>query len=86
MLVHVRKKYVCKACEEQIKLTPLPPQPIPKSMASPGLLAYIATAKYQDGLPLYRQEAIFKRMDVELGCNTLDDQKHKKAATTLEPT
>ena len=71
VLVHVRKKYACKACEEGIKLSPLPPQPIPKSMASPGLLAHIATAKYQDGLPLYRQETIFKRMNVELGRNTL---------------
>jgi len=70
VLVHVRKKYVCKQCEETIKLSPLPLQPIPKSMASPGLLAYIATAKYQDGLPLYRQETIFKRMDIELGRNT----------------
>jgi transposase len=70
VLVHVRKKYGCAQCEARIKLTPLPPQPIPKSMASPGLLAYIATAKYQDGLPLYRQEAIFKRMNIELGRNT----------------
>lgn len=70
VLVHVRKKYGCKQCEETIKLSLLPPQPIPKSMASPGLLAYIATAKYQDGLPLYRQEAIFKRMGIELGRNS----------------
>jgi len=71
VLVHVRKKYACKACEEGINLAPLPPQPIPKSMASPGLLAYIATAKYQDGLPLYRLETIFKRMHIDLGRNTL---------------
>jgi len=70
VLVHVRKKYVCKACEEGINIALLPPQPIPKSMASPGLLAYIATAKYQDGLPLYRLEAIFKRMHIDLGLNT----------------
>jgi len=70
VLVHVRKKYVCKACEEGVQLAPLPPQPIPKSMASPGLLAYIATAKYQDGLPLYRLETIFKRMHIDLGRNT----------------
>ncbi|MFT5610123.1 MAG: transposase [Polaribacter sp.] len=46
------------------------PQPIPKSNASPGLLAHIATAKYQDGLPLYRMETIFKRMDIHLPRNT----------------
>ena len=32
----------------------MPAQPIPKSQASPGLLAFVATSKYVDGLPLYR--------------------------------
>jgi len=67
VLIHVLKKYACKACEEGINIAP---QPIPKSMASPGLLAYIATAKYQDGFPLYRLEATFKRMHIDLGRNT----------------
>ncbi len=40
-------------------------------MASPGLLARIAIAKYQDGLPLYRQEAQFKRIKVDLGRSTM---------------
>jgi len=52
VLVHVRKKYACKQCEEGVTLAPLPPQPIPKSNASPGLLAHIAISKYQDALPL----------------------------------
>lgn len=34
------------------------PQPIPKSLASPGLLAHVAVSTYQDALPLYRQEQI----------------------------
>jgi len=51
---------------------PLPPQPIPKGNASPGLLAHVAaTAKYQDGLPLHRQEAILNRSGVEIPRNTL---------------
>jgi transposase len=29
---------------------PMPAQPIPKSQASPGLLAYVATAKFVDAL------------------------------------
>ena len=36
-------------------------QPIPKSLAAPGLCAWIAMAKYGDGLPLYRQETIMAR-------------------------
>ncbi|MFT4585174.1 MAG: transposase [Gammaproteobacteria bacterium] len=52
---HVRKRYAC-ACGRCIKTAPLPVQPIPKSMASSGLLAHVTVSKYQDGLPLYRTE------------------------------
>jgi transposase len=58
VLQHRRKKYACKKCEGQLQTASLPPQPSPKSNASPSLLAYIATAKYQDALPLYRIEDI----------------------------
>lgn len=71
VLVHVRKKYACKACQDGVQLAPLPPQPIPKSNASAGLLAHVAIAKYQDALPLYRQEQVLARAGVELGRNTL---------------
>lgn len=57
--------------EAIVKIMPLPPQPIPKSMASPGLLATIATAKYGDGLPLYRQEEIFGRIGIDLTRQTI---------------
>jgi transposase len=49
----------------------LPAQPIPRSNASADLLAYIATAKCQDALPLHRQENIFKRMEVNIPRNTI---------------
>ena len=38
VLRHIRKKYAC-SCGQCIKTAPLPAQPIPRSMASPGLLA-----------------------------------------------
>jgi transposase len=66
VLVHVRKKYACKHYEEGVTLAALPPQPIPKSNASPGLLAHIAVSKYQDALPLYRQQAVLQRSDVDI--------------------
>mgnify|MGYP001033717674 CR=1 FL=1 len=66
VLQHVRIKYACKDCEETIKSAPLPPQPIPKSNASPGLLAHLAVAKYQDALPLARQEQILQRAGVDI--------------------
>lgn len=67
----VRKKYTCPCCEGSLKLAPMPKQPIPKSIAGSGLLAYITTAKYQDGLPLYRQQQAFKRLGVDLSRQTM---------------
>ena len=67
---HIRKQYACK-CGQYIKTAGLPKQPIPKSMASPGLLAHIAVSKYQDALPLYRQETILRRIGVDIPRVTL---------------
>ncbi|MGO9595970.1 MAG: IS66 family transposase [Steroidobacteraceae bacterium] len=66
VLQHVRKKYACPGCEQCLKTAALPPQILPKTNAAPGLLAHVATAKYVDALPLYRQEAIFERHGVNL--------------------
>jgi len=67
---HIRKQYAC-SCGQCIQTAPLPGQPIPKSMASPGLLAHIAVSKYQDALPLYRQETILQRIGVDIPRSTL---------------
>ena len=67
---HIRKQYACK-CGQCIKTATLPKQPIPKSMASPGLLAHITVSKYQDALPLYRQETILQRIGVDIPRATL---------------
>jgi len=70
VLRHIRKKYAC-SCGHCIKTAPLPNQPIPKSIASPGLLAHITVSKYQDALPLYRQEKILQRIGVTIPRATL---------------
>ena len=44
---------------------------MPKSLATPALLAHIATAKFVDGIPLYRQKAQFDRLGVQLGRATM---------------
>jgi transposase len=66
VLRHVRPKYACPRCRTGIRTAPMPPQPIPKSLAGPTLLAHVAISKYADGLPLYRQEAMFRRLGIEL--------------------
>jgi len=68
---HVRYKYACPACEEGVRIAPAPAKLLPKSNASATLLAYVATAKYQDALPLYRQSQIFARHGAEIPRNTL---------------
>jgi transposase len=67
---HIRKKYACD-CGECIRTAPLPAQPIPKSLASPGLLAHVTVSKYQDALPLYRQQTILERIGIDLPRATL---------------
>ena len=71
VLRHIRGKYRCPCCEGHLRTAPMPAQPVPKSLASPGLLACIATAKYADALPLYRQCQQFQRIGVELSRTTL---------------
>jgi len=71
VLHHVRGKYRCPCCTGHIRTAPMPPQPIPKSEASPGLLAYIATAKFIDGLPLYHQQLQLARIGFDISRTTL---------------
>ena len=52
-------------------VAPLPAQPIAKSIASPGTCAFVVTAKYADGLPLYRLEKILARYGLDVSRGTL---------------
>lgn len=84
VIEHVRPKYSCKACEQnstsnQVKQAPAPHSVIPKGYATPSLLSQIITSKYQYGLPLYRQEAMFKQYGIELSRKTTADWMMKSA-------
>lgn len=71
VIEHRRHSYRCSCCDAPPVAASLPAQPFPKSIASPGLLAHVATAKYADGLPLYRQSAMFKRHGIDLPRQTM---------------
>jgi transposase len=73
VIEHVRKKYVCRVCEEYVAIAPKPPQPIDKGLPGPGLLAHTVLSKYGDHLPLYRQEDILSRHGVVIRRSTLCD-------------
>ena len=89
VIEHVRPKYACRACEKDgthntIKQAPVPNSVIPKGYATPSLLSQIVTSKYQFGLPLYRQEAMFKQYGIELSRKTMADWMIK-CAHVLQP-
>ena len=89
VIEHVRPKYACRACEKNgtsnsIKQAPVPKSIIPKGYATPSLLSQIITSKYQYGLPLYRQEAMFKQYGIELSRKTMSDWM-MKCAELLKP-
>jgi transposase len=71
VIVTRRPRYACAACRESIVQAPAPARLIEGGIATERLLASIAVSKYADGLPLYRQEAIFAREKVELGRNLM---------------
>jgi transposase len=71
VIEHVRKKYACKHCEDTIKTSPMPLQPIPRSIAAPGLLSHVLVSKFQDHLPLHRQEQMLRRIGIDIPRSTL---------------
>jgi transposase len=86
---HHRLKYACRGCDNNhthppIKQAAPVPSILPKSYATPSLLAQLIIAKYQHGLPLYRQEVIFKQLGIELSRQTMSDWLIK-IANVLQP-
>jgi transposase len=57
--------------EAGLRIAPRPAQILPKALGHSSLLAEVVTAKFVDGLPLYRQEKIFAREGIELSRQTM---------------
>lgn len=83
--VHERYKYSCPCCRQGVKIAPLSPHILPKSMAEPSLLAHITTAKFVDGLPLTRQSQQFARLGLDLGAGTMGTWVNTIGAERLPP-
>lgn len=76
VIKNIRPKYSCRTCEMQgtevvIHIAEVPPSIMPKSMATPSLLAQIISSKMHYGLPLYRQEKMFSEAGIELSRQTM---------------
>jgi transposase len=76
VLQNVRAKYACRHCERHaehtpVVLAPMPVQPLPGSHADASVIATVATAKYVDGMPLYRMQAAMARWQIPVSRGTL---------------
>ena len=73
VIEHVRLKYACRACEENVATAEKPLAPIEKGLAAPGLLSYVVVSKYSDHLPLHRLEKILDRHGMQIARSTTCD-------------
>ena len=83
VIVTRRPKYAYRGRDGVIQ-APAPPHIIESGIPTEALLAQIAVAKYADGLPLYRQEAIYARDKTELS-RSLMAQWMGKVGFELQP-
>ncbi len=89
VIVTRRPKYAYRSADHQgeggeIIQAPAPNRIIEGGIPTEALLAQVAVSKYADGLPLYRQEAIYARSGVELDRSLLA-QWMGKVGFELEP-
>src|SRR5271170_1266383 len=70
---HAQFTYSCPHCPEHIVTASKPPQPIDRGLAGPDLLALVTASKFDDYVPLYRQELILNRAGLFLARSTLCD-------------
>jgi transposase len=75
----LRPKLACPCGEGTVSIAPLPPQVIEQGQAGASLVAHVMLSKYDDHLPLYRQQQQFLRLGVNFSRQTLCDWVEKGA-------
>jgi len=80
-----RLKYACRSCEgtesegitPTVRIAPVEPSIIPRSISTPSLLSTIFTHKFEDHLPYYRQEKQFERIGIDISRQDMSNwQQH----------
>jgi transposase len=76
----IRPKYACRSCEgtgdeekPTVRIAPVEPAIIPRSIVTPSLLSTIIIQKFEDHLPYYRQERQFERIGVSISRQDMSD-------------
>ena len=90
----IRPKYACRSCEgtedeekPSVRLAPVPPSIIPKSIASPSLLSTVFTYKFERHLPYYRQEELYEQIGAQISRQDMSNwqqQVYKKIFPLIE--
>ena len=73
VIEHVRLKYACRTCQEQVQTAEKPPQPIERGLPGPGLLAWTTLSKHAYHQPLYRQEKFYAHHGLSISRSTTCD-------------
>jgi transposase len=80
----IRPKLACPCGQSGVSIAPLPPSVIEQGQPGAGLLAHVLLSKYDDHLPLYRQQQQLARLGVDFARQTLCDWV-EKGAEWLQP-
>src|SRR5579859_2652606 len=75
----LRPKLACPCGQGGVSIAALPPQLIEQGQAGASLVAHVLLSKYDDHLPLYRQQEQFLRLGVNFARQTLCDWVEKGA-------
>lgn len=75
----VRPKLACPCGQGGVSIAALPPQVIEQGQAGASLVAHVVLSKYEDHLPLHRQQEQFLRLGVNFARQTLCDWVEKGA-------
>jgi transposase len=69
----VRPKLACRCGQGSVSIAPLPPQVVEQGQPGASLVAHVLLSKYDDHLPLYRQEQQFARLGVDFSRQTMSN-------------
>jgi transposase len=75
----LRPKLACPCGESGVSIAPLPPMVIAQGQPGASLVAHVILTKYDDHIPLYRQEQQFARLGVSFPRQRLCDWVEKGA-------
>lgn len=67
--------------EVELETAPVPKELLPRCLAAPSVLAHVLTAKYCDGLPLYRIEQMYEREGFAIDRGTMSRWVHDLGTT-----